>query len=111
MAGGRGFIDVGLRLRADQWQGDVDAGSARGRFCEAFAAAWSERAESDTLSRLVLAAQLSWRQVVVVRALVRYLRQTGLPYSLDYVAGILLGDVALAAPRPVVRGALRPGAP
>jgi glutamate dehydrogenase len=31
----------------------------------------------------------------VVRALVLYLRQTGLPYSLDYVAGILLGDVAL----------------
>ena len=64
------------------------------RFCEAFAAAWSGRAESDALSRLVLAAQLSWRQVVVVRALVRYLRQTGLPYSLPYVAAHALADVA-----------------
>ena len=38
------------------------------------------------LNRLVLAAQLSWQQVAVVRALVRYLRQVGLPYSLPYVA-------------------------
>ena len=44
------------------------------------------------------------------RALVRYLRQTGLPQP-----GLRGGDPArrrrLAAPRPVVRGALRPGAP
>ncbi|WP_072914362.1 NAD-glutamate dehydrogenase [Geodermatophilus obscurus] len=94
--GRRAWIyDIGLRLPADQWQRDADAGPARDRFCEAFAAAWSGRAESDALSRLVLAGQLTWWQVSVVRALVRYLRQTGLPYSLDYVAGILLGDVAV----------------
>jgi glutamate dehydrogenase len=87
--------DVGLRLPANEGLREADAGPARDRFREAFAAAWSGRAESDALSRLVLAAQLSWRQVVEIRALVRYLRQTGLPFSLDYVAGILLGDVAV----------------
>ncbi len=85
--------DVGLRLPLELWQ-DGDA-AARSRFGSAFAAAWSGRAESDVLSRLVLAAQLSWEQVAVVRALVRYLRQTGLPYSLPYVARALVVDVGV----------------
>ena len=85
--------DVGLRLPLELWQ-DGD-GAARSRFGSAFAAAWSGRAESDALNRMVLAAQLSWEQVVVVRALVRYLRQTGLPYSLPYVARTLVADVAV----------------
>ncbi|ABS05260.1 NAD-glutamate dehydrogenase [Kineococcus radiotolerans] len=87
--------DVGLRLPVDVWQLDADPAAARTRFREAFAAAWTGRAESDALARLVLAGQLDWRQVAVLRALVRYLRQVGLAYSLDYVANCLLADVGL----------------
>jgi glutamate dehydrogenase len=87
--------DVGLRLPVDVWQLDADPAAARTRFCEAFAAAWTGRAESDALARLVLAGQLDWRQVAVLRALVRYLRQVGLAYSLDYVANCLLANVGL----------------
>ncbi|WP_432560764.1 NAD-glutamate dehydrogenase [Kineococcus sp. SYSU DK003] len=87
--------DVGLRLPVDVWHLDADPAAARTRFTEAFAAAWAGRAESDTLARLVLAGQLTWQQVAVVRALVRYLRQVGLAYSLDYVANCLLGDVGI----------------
>ncbi|GAA0313657.1 NAD-glutamate dehydrogenase [Kineococcus aurantiacus] len=93
--------DVGLRLPVEVWQLDADPAAARARFCDAFAAAWSGRAESDSLARLVLAGQLTWRQVAVVRALVRYLRQVGLAYSLDYVAGSLLSDVGIT--RRIVR--------
>ncbi|WP_337062436.1 NAD-glutamate dehydrogenase [Kineococcus sp. G2] len=87
--------DVGLRLPVDVRNLDADPAAARARFCEAFAAAWSGAADSDALARLVLAAQLSWRQVAVLRALTRYLRQVGLAYSVEYVAGCLLGDVGL----------------
>ena len=87
------IYDVGLRLPLELWQ-DED-GAARSRFGSAFAATWSGRAESDALNRLVLAAQLSWEQVAVVRALVRYLRQTGLPYSLPYVARTLVAHVGV----------------
>ncbi|WP_432521279.1 NAD-glutamate dehydrogenase [Kineococcus sp. SYSU DK006] len=87
--------DVGLLLPVDVWQLDADPAAARTRFCDAFAAAWTGRAESDALARLVLAGQLSWQQVAVLRALVRYLRQVGLAYSLDYVAGCLLANVGL----------------
>ena len=87
--------DVGLRLPVDVWQLDADPAAARRRFCDAFAAAWTGKAESDALARLVLAGQLDWRQVSILRALVRYLRQVGLAYSLDYVANCLLGNVGL----------------
>ncbi|WP_432495207.1 NAD-glutamate dehydrogenase [Kineococcus gypseus] len=87
--------DVGLRLPVDVQHLDADPAAARARFCEAFAAAWSGRADSDALARLVLAAQLPWRQVAVVRALTRYLRQVGLAYSVEYVAGCLLADAGL----------------
>ncbi|PPK92031.1 glutamate dehydrogenase [Kineococcus xinjiangensis] len=84
--------DFGFRLPAELQRPGADLESLQELFTGAFAAAWSGQAESDSLSRLVLAAQLSWRQVAIVRALVRYLRQVGLPYSLDYVAGTLLAN-------------------
>ncbi|WP_432535437.1 NAD-glutamate dehydrogenase [Kineococcus arenarius] len=87
--------DVGLRLPVDVQHLDADPAAARARFCEAFAAAWSGAADSDPLARLVLNAQLSWRQVAVLRALTRYLRQVGLAYSVEYVAGCLLANVGL----------------
>ena len=87
--------DVGLRLPRDLGQDEPDAQAARSRFGAAFAAAWSGRAESDPLNGLVLGAQLSWDQVAVVRAMVRYLRQTGLPYSLSYVAGTLRSEATV----------------
>ncbi|NAZ85406.1 NAD-glutamate dehydrogenase [Kineococcus indalonis] len=87
--------DVGLRLPVDVQHLDADPAAARERFCEAFAAAWSGAADSDALARLVLAAQLRWRQVAVLRALTRYLRQVGLAYSVEYVAGCLLANVGL----------------
>ncbi|WP_432574196.1 NAD-glutamate dehydrogenase [Kineococcus sp. SYSU DK005] len=87
--------DVGLRLPVDVQHLDADPAAARARFCEAFAAAWSGAADSDALARLVLAAQLGWRQVAVLRALTRYLRQVGLAYSVEYVAGCLLANVGL----------------
>ena len=42
-------------------------------------------AESDGYNALVLAAGLPWRDVVLVRALSRFLRQVRVPYSQDYM--------------------------
>ena len=55
------------------------------RFEEAFFAVWNGQAESDGFNRLVLAAGLDWRQAVVLRAVCRYLLQTGLPFSQRYM--------------------------
>ncbi|MEU4687719.1 NAD-glutamate dehydrogenase [Actinoplanes sp. NPDC023714] len=51
----------------------------------AFAAAWRGEAEVDGFNELVLRAGLTWRQVVVLRAYAKYLRQTGTVFSQRYV--------------------------
>ncbi len=54
-------------------------------FEQAFAAIWSGRAENDGLNRLVLSAGLEWRQVALLRGYWKYLLQTGVPFSQNYV--------------------------
>ncbi|QFR33188.1 NAD-glutamate dehydrogenase [Ancylobacter sp. TS-1] len=41
--------------------------------------------ESDGFNALALTAQLGWRDITVLRTLARYLRQTGIPFSQDYL--------------------------
>jgi glutamate dehydrogenase len=50
-----------------------------------FLAIWRERAESDGYNALVLSAGLAWRDIAMLRALSRYLRQAGIRFSEDYM--------------------------
>ncbi|MFZ0159184.1 MAG: NAD-glutamate dehydrogenase [Kineosporiaceae bacterium] len=83
--------DFGLRYGDDV----PDPDRARDQFCEAFSAAWAGHAESDGFDRLVLLAGLSWRQVVVLRAYAKYLRQTGTTFSQDYIERCLRANVPI----------------
>ncbi len=78
--------DFGLRYRPEQTSEEA----TRALFTEAFLAAWEGRTESDGLDQLVLGAGLTWRQVVILRAYAKYLRQTGSTFSQDYVERALL---------------------
>ncbi|GJD50440.1 NAD-specific glutamate dehydrogenase [Methylobacterium crusticola] len=53
-------------------------------------------AESDAYNRLVLEAGLGWRDVALVRALGRYLRQLRIRYGQDYLAATLTRHAGLA---------------
>ncbi|MFK5585025.1 NAD-glutamate dehydrogenase [Serinicoccus sp. LYQ131] len=64
-------------------------------FEDAFTAVWGGDAESDTLNSLVLTADLDWRRVVILRTLVRYLRQVG-TFSLDYLEEALTSNPRIA---------------
>jgi len=66
-------------------------------FEEAFARVWSGDMEADWFNALVLAAGLDWRGIVVLRAYARYLRQAGVPFSIDYIQRALVSNAALAA--------------
>ena len=46
---------------------------------------WRGDAEQDGFNALVLGAGLNWRQVTVLRAYAKYLRQTGTPFSQGYI--------------------------
>ncbi|MGY2436767.1 NAD-glutamate dehydrogenase domain-containing protein, partial [Escherichia coli] len=55
------------------------------RFQEAFAAVWNKELEDDGFNRLVLGAGLTGRQVSVLRAYAKYMRQTGVSFSQSYI--------------------------
>jgi glutamate dehydrogenase len=60
-------------------------------------ALFAGRTESDGFNRLVLEARLPWRDVALLRALARYLRQLQVPFGQDYLAATLVRHAAIAA--------------
>ncbi len=63
----------------------LDISQVRAKVENAFSAVWRGESEVDEFNELVLRAGLTWRQVVVLRAYAKYLRQAGTPYSQDYM--------------------------
>ncbi len=65
---------------------------------QAILAVWQAEAESDGLNALTLRAGLSWPDVAILRALLRYLHQIGVTWSRTYLAQALNlhPDVAIA---------------
>ncbi|WP_137937219.1 NAD-glutamate dehydrogenase [Chitinivorax sp. B] len=57
----------------------------RSNFLECFSRVFSGEAEDDGLNQLVLLSGLDWREVALVRAYNKYLRQAGLTFSQHYV--------------------------
>ncbi len=86
-------VDFGLALAGES---EVALDRVRPLFHEAFEAMWSGRVEPDDLNRLVLAAELSAREIAILRAYTRYLRQAGIPFSLAYMQQALVTHAALA---------------
>jgi len=70
--------------------------AARKQFMDAFAASYRGRSEPDRFNALVMGADLGWRQVSILRAVGRYLRQSGSTYSQAYVAQALNANVEIA---------------
>ncbi|MGV9350078.1 NAD-glutamate dehydrogenase [Streptomyces spiralis] len=87
------IYDFGLRVPLVATGGDYLADDARERFQDAFAAAWTGKAENDGFNALVLSAGLSWRQAMVLRAYAKYLRQAGSTFSQDYMEDTLRNNV------------------
>ncbi|CAA7621264.1 NAD-glutamate dehydrogenase [Magnetospirillum sp. SS-4] len=74
----------------------LDVAERRDFFHDALAAVWRNDAESDGFNRLVLTAGLGWREVMVLRAYTKYLRQAGTTYSQAYIEQALCGNPAMA---------------
>jgi glutamate dehydrogenase len=96
--GVRVFIyDFGLRTQhAEDWGVGGDRDARRLLVQNAVRAVWTGAAESDGFNALVLGAGLTWRQVVILRMLAKYLRQTRSTFSQDYVEAALVANPAIA---------------
>src|SRR5882672_7123506 len=75
------IYDFGLSLPS----GARDIVEVRAKVENAFSAAWRGESEVDRFNELVFRAGLTWRQVVVLRAYAKYLRQTGAVFSQEYM--------------------------
>ncbi|RRJ84850.1 NAD-glutamate dehydrogenase [Aestuariirhabdus litorea] len=64
-------------------------------FQDAFLQTWLGNAENDRFNRLVLAAQLSWREVAMLRGYARYLKQIRFGLGQSYIADTLASHVEI----------------
>jgi glutamate dehydrogenase len=95
------------RGTAAAWFHDMELESASGQAIDLAAledklqacllAVMGRAAENDGYNALVLAAGLGWRDVALVRALSRFLRQIRVPYSQDYMWTTLRKHSTIAA--------------
>jgi glutamate dehydrogenase len=74
----------------------LQTGEVKDIFQNAFARAWRGAVENDGFNRLVLRARLTWREISVLRAYCKYLRQTGSTFSQDYMEDALVNNPHIA---------------
>ena len=78
------IYDFGLRCVAE------DVERASDEFQETFLGVWRGELEDDGLNGLVLGAALSGRQITIVRAVTKYMRQGGIAFSDRYIENTLV---------------------
>ena len=66
------------------------------RFADAVTAIWEGRMEVDRFNELVMRADLTWQQVVLLRSYAKYLRQAGFPYSQSHIESVINENPATA---------------
>lgn len=81
------LYDLGLKYPAG-----VDPLSTGQLLADSFGAAVSRSVESDSFDRLVLREGLHWRQIIVLRAYAKYMRQMGNTNSFEFMADTLLAN-------------------
>ena len=75
-------------LRHDE-EAEFQADDVREMFQDAFARAWRGESENDGFNRLVLSARLTAREITILRAIAKYLRQAGSTFSQNYMEDAL----------------------
>jgi len=70
-------------------------GPVKGLVEDALDALWRGQIEDDGFNALVLDAHLSWRQVMVLRAYAKYLRQGGTRFSHSYIERVLRSNTTV----------------
>ena len=89
-AGSFWIYEFGLRPPAA-----AASGGLRQIFEDALTALWNGQTEDDGFNALVLTAGLTWREVTLLRAYAKYLRQAGMRFSEDYVQRVLRSNGAI----------------
>lgn len=76
--------------------GVIDVHEVKDLFQQAFSAIWHKKTDSDAFNKLVLGAELNWREVSVLRAYAGYMRQTLFNFSEQFIAAALVNHASIA---------------
>ena len=71
------------------YAGSLNLSKVGERFDDAFVRIWAGSAEDDSYNRLILGAGLNWRQVGVLRAFARYMKQIRFGFSQEFISDTL----------------------
>jgi len=74
----------------------IEISRIRHVFESLFMKVWFKEAENDAFNRLVLTAQMDWRQIAMFRSYARYMRQIRSSYSQNFIASTLVNHVQIA---------------
>ncbi len=69
----------------------------KAKFESAFGRIWSRAVENDGFNRLTLAASIESDEIVLIRALAKYLKQIGFTFSQSYIEQTLANHAAITA--------------
>jgi glutamate dehydrogenase len=75
---------------------EIDLGRVKDAFQDTFARVWRGEMENDGFNKLVVRAELTAREVTVLRGYYKYLRQTGIPFGQTYMQDALKGNPEIA---------------
>lgn len=67
----------------------IDLHESKEQFQDAFRAIWFGKAENDSFNRLLLGAKIGWREVALLRAYARYMKQIRFGFSESFIADTL----------------------
>ena len=74
----------------------VDVLEVKAIFQEAFLQIVTGQVDNDAFNKLTLAARIPWREVVMLRAICKYLLQTRVPFSQAYMEQTLVSNAEIA---------------
>ena len=95
LASGQSFWIQDFHLRHESGT-SINVEAVSERFEQCFMAVLAGDAEADELNRLVVAAELHWRQVALIRTYAKHILQLGVPFSQTYMADVLVAHSDLA---------------
>lgn len=75
----------------------IDLQNIEEDFKQAFFRIWRGDAENDSFNKLIIGAQLGWRQIAMLRAYARYMKQIQFNFSSDYIAETLCNHLPITA--------------
>ena len=77
------------------YQGEVELQKVKPVLQQAFTQIWIGHAENDPFNQLVIGAGLGWREVALLRAYARYIKQLRFGFSQPFIAGTLVRNLPI----------------